>query len=61
MTDPSVQNKDLSSTVILSSQTRGFYVGIHKPGLLFIYFICYQGLGKYNAFGEEYNTLKSSQ
>lgn len=49
MTDPSVQNKDLSSAVILSLQTRGFYVALAEPALLFIYFICYQGLGKHNA------------
>ena len=50
VTDPSVQNKDLSSAVILSLQTRGFCMGLAEPGLrlLFIYFICYQGLGKHN-------------
>lgn len=50
VTDPSVQNKDLSSAVILSSQTRGFCMELAEPGLrlLFIYFICYQGLGKHN-------------
>lgn len=48
--DPGVQNKDLSSAVILSLQTRGFCMGLAEPGLRsFIYFICYQGLGKHNA------------
>lgn len=51
MTDPSVQNKDLSSAVILSVQTRGFCMALVEPGLrlLFIYFVCYRGLGKRNA------------
>lgn len=50
VTDPSLQNKDLSSAVIPSLQTRGFCMGLAEPGLrlLFIYFICYQGLGKHN-------------
>lgn len=32
VTDPSVKNKDLSSAVILSLQTRGFCMGLAEPG-----------------------------
>lgn len=58
VTDPSVQNKDLSSTVVFSSQTRGVCVGLTEPGLrlFFIYLIRYQGLAKH-----EMTLVKSSK
>lgn len=37
VTDPSLQNKDLSSAVILSLQTRGFCMGLAEPGLRLLF------------------------
>lgn len=62
VTDPSVSNKDLSSAVILSSQTRGFCMGLAEPGLrlLFIYFIWYQRLQKHNVPLVRGSTIRSN-